>query len=53
MESGRWRLQFLLTIPLGLTALWIRIRLTEAPVYTEASAHKETTKSPAASCIGE
>ncbi|MET4060145.1 MHS family proline/betaine transporter-like MFS transporter [Arthrobacter sp. UYP6] len=46
MEAGWWRLPFLLTIPLGLTALWIRTRLTEAAVYTEASAHKETTKSP-------
>ena len=46
MEASWWRLPFLLTIPLGLTALWIRTRLTEAPVYTEASEHEETTKSP-------
>ncbi|WP_066302409.1 MFS transporter [Arthrobacter luteolus] len=46
MEAGWWRLPFLLTIPLGLTALWIRTRLTEAAVYTEASEHEETTKSP-------
>ena len=32
MEAGWWRLPFLLTIPLGLTALWTRTRLTEAPV---------------------
>ena len=46
MDAGWWRLPFLLTIPLGLTSLWIRIRLTEAAVYTEASEHEETTKSP-------
>ncbi|MFX1821808.1 MFS transporter [Pseudarthrobacter sp. CC4] len=46
MEAGWWRAPFLLTIPLGLTALWIRTRLVEAPVFSEASQHKETTKSP-------
>ncbi|QTG81335.1 MFS transporter [Arthrobacter crystallopoietes] len=46
MEAGWWRLPFLLTIPLGLTALWIRTRLTEAPVFSEASQHSETTRSP-------
>ncbi|MHA7143059.1 MULTISPECIES: MFS transporter [unclassified Arthrobacter] len=46
MEDGWWRLPFLLTIPLGLTALWIRTRLVEAPVFSEASQHKETMRSP-------
>ncbi|SDI43730.1 MFS transporter, MHS family, proline/betaine transporter [Arthrobacter subterraneus] len=46
MEAGWWRLPFLLTIPLGLTALWIRTRLVEAPVFSEASQHKETMRSP-------
>lgn len=46
MLEGWWRLPFLLTIPLGLTALWIRTRLVEAPVFAEASAHRETLKSP-------
>lgn len=46
MLEGRWRLPFLLTIPLGLTALWIRTRLVEAPVFAGASADRETLKSP-------
>lgn len=46
MQDGWWRLPFLLTIPLGLTALWIRTRLVEAPVFSEASEHAETTRSP-------
>lgn len=46
MEDGWWRLPFLLTIPLGLTALWIRTRLGEAPVFSEASEQAETTRSP-------
>ncbi|MET3812402.1 MFS transporter [Arthrobacter sp. UYEF3] len=46
MQDGWWRVPFLLTIPLGLTALWIRTRLVEAPVFSEASQHKETMRSP-------
>ncbi|MER1995151.1 MAG: hypothetical protein ABTA24_01465 [Arthrobacter sp.] len=46
MLEGWWRQPFLLTIPLGLTAPWIRTRLVEAPVFAEASAHKEALKSP-------
>lgn len=46
MQDGWWRLPFLLTIPLGLTALWIRTRLVEAPVFSEASVHRETMRSP-------
>jgi MHS family proline/betaine transporter-like MFS transporter len=46
VQDGLWRIPFLLTIPLGLTALWIRTRLGEAPVFSEASAQHETTRSP-------
>lgn len=42
MEAGWWRLPFLLSFPLGLVALWIRTRLTEAPVFSEAVANRET-----------
>ncbi|WP_432196777.1 MFS transporter [Streptomyces sp. bgisy027] len=30
-----WRLPFLLTLPLGLGALWLRLRLDETPVFRE------------------
>jgi MHS family proline/betaine transporter-like MFS transporter len=46
MLDGWWRLPFLLTIPLGLTAMWIRTRLEEAPVFSEAAEHKESVRSP-------
>ncbi|MYU10524.1 MFS transporter [Streptomyces sp. SID8361] len=36
MTDGWWRLPFLVSFPLGLVALWIRTRLEEAPVFTEA-----------------
>ncbi|WP_328500700.1 MFS transporter [Streptomyces sp. NBC_00457] len=31
-----WRLPFLLTLPLGLGALWLRLRLDETPAFREA-----------------
>ena len=46
MLAGWWRLPFLLTLPLGLTALWIRTRLKEPEVFTEAAAKHETSKRP-------
>ncbi|WP_456506273.1 MFS transporter [Arthrobacter sp. UYCu723] len=46
MLEGWWRLPYLATIPMGIIALWIRTRLDEAPVFSEASAHKEGTKAP-------
>ncbi|MFF4272014.1 MFS transporter [Streptomyces sp. NPDC001536] len=30
-----WRLPFLLTLPLGLAALWLRLRLDETPAFRE------------------
>ena len=30
-----WRLPFLLTLPMGLGALWLRLRLDETPVFEE------------------
>jgi MFS transporter, MHS family, proline/betaine transporter len=46
MLAGWWRLPFLLTLPLGLVALWLRVRLQEPPVFTEAEQHHETSKRP-------
>lgn len=46
MLEGWWRLPFLASIPLGLAALWIRTKLAEAPVFTEAVAHREEHRSP-------
>jgi MHS family proline/betaine transporter-like MFS transporter len=46
MADGWWRLPFLLTLPLGAVALWLRVRLQEPPVFSEAAEHHETTKQP-------
>ncbi|MFB0834643.1 MFS transporter [Arthrobacter halodurans] len=46
MMDGWWRVPFLLTVPLGLTALYIRTRLGEPQVFSEATESQEITKSP-------
>ncbi|MET9297151.1 MFS transporter [Streptomyces sp. NPDC003077] len=33
LHTWGWRLPFLLTLPLGLTALWLRLRLDETPSF--------------------
>ncbi|WP_060882661.1 MFS transporter [Streptomyces caniscabiei] len=41
LESWGWRLPFLLTLPLGLGALWLRLRLDETPAFRRE--HEEGT----------
>ncbi|MFF3286522.1 MFS transporter [Streptomyces sp. NPDC003023] len=38
LNDWGWRLPFLLTLPLGGVALWLRLRLEETPVFREADA---------------
>ncbi|MEU0923123.1 MFS transporter [Streptomyces malaysiensis] len=40
-----WRLPFLLTLPIGLVALWLRLRLEETPFF-RATADGEATTAP-------
>jgi len=42
-----WRLPFLMTLPLGLGALWLRLRLDETPAF-EAESSVEAAQSPPA-----
>ncbi|MFF9373390.1 MFS transporter [Streptomyces griseoluteus] len=35
LESWGWRLPFLLALPMGLGALWLRLRLDETPTFRE------------------
>jgi MHS family proline/betaine transporter-like MFS transporter len=46
MADGWWRLPFLLTLPLGAVALWIRVSLSEPAVFAEAASEHVTTKRP-------
>ncbi|GAB3562939.1 MFS transporter [Spelaeicoccus albus] len=45
MLAGWWRLPFLCTLPLGLVALWIRTKLEDPDVFTEAAESNETESS--------
>lgn len=45
LEEWGWRLPFLLTLPLGLVALWLRLRLEETPSFRRV---REPAPSPAA-----
>ncbi|MEU0368738.1 MFS transporter [Streptomyces sp. NPDC006283] len=36
LNDWGWRLPFLLTLPLGAVALWLRLRLEETPVFRKA-----------------
>jgi MHS family proline/betaine transporter-like MFS transporter len=46
MDSGWWRLPFLLTLPLGGIALWLRVKLDEPEAFSAATSRQQTTKKP-------
>ncbi|WP_344498746.1 MFS transporter [Streptomyces enissocaesilis] len=41
-----WRVPFLLTLPLGLVALWLRLRLDETPAFASAVAERSVPVRP-------
>nr|WP_239157762.1 MFS transporter [Streptomyces sp. SID13726] len=49
LGSWGWRVPFLLTLPLGLGALWLRLRLDETP---EFRARREEVRPPARAVAG-
>ncbi|MEU5520632.1 MFS transporter [Streptomyces sp. NPDC047860] len=65
LNDWGWRLPFLLTLPLGLAALWLRLKLEETPSFqrsrnqppeAQGHAHEETRPSgpvPASAPAGE
>lgn len=46
MDAAWWRLPFLLTLPLGSIALWIRVTLHEPAVFSDAEAETSTIHMP-------
>ncbi|WP_138908112.1 MFS transporter [Streptomyces chryseus] len=40
LNGWGWRVPFLLTLPLGLVALWLRLRLDETPAFASAVVEK-------------
>ncbi|MFE1798903.1 MFS transporter [Streptomyces sp. NPDC059517] len=47
LNSWGWRLPFLLTLPMGLGALWLRLRLDETPSFQAVQAHQALMAPPA------
>ncbi|MFD0306990.1 MFS transporter [Streptomyces sp. NPDC127119] len=47
LNSWGWRLPFLLTLPMGLGALWLRLRLDETPSFRAVQAHQALMAPPA------
>ncbi|MBT2492057.1 MFS transporter [Streptomyces sp. ISL-96] len=46
LNGWGWRVPFLLTLPLGLVALWLRLRLDETPAFAAAVVEKSTPVRP-------
>ncbi|KOU34892.1 MFS transporter [Streptomyces sp. WM6378] len=42
LDGWGWRLPFLLTLPLGLGALWLRLHLDETPAFAASAVTKES-----------
>ncbi|NUP22703.1 MAG: MFS transporter [Streptomyces sp.] len=49
LDAWGWRLPFLLTLPMGLGALWLRLRLDETPAFRE---EREAERPPAREVVG-
>ncbi|MCS3408967.1 MFS transporter [Serratia sp. AKBS12] len=47
-----WRIPFLLALPMGAVALWLRLKLEETPTFTQAQRAPRTDTAPAASLRG-
>lgn len=47
-----WRIPFLLALPMGAVALWLRLKLEETPTFTQAQRAPRSDTAPAASLRG-
>lgn len=43
LNDWGWRIPFLLALPMGLVALWLRLRLEETPTFVAAQAGRDTS----------
>lgn len=46
MQNGGWRIPFLIAGPLGLIALYIRMKLEDSPEFRQLLSHGTTSKAP-------
>ena len=52
-ESWGWRIPFLVSIALLAISLWIRLRLSESPLFKRLRERGETTRAPLKEAFGE
>ena len=52
-KAWGWRIPFMVSIALLGVSLWIRLQLTESPVFLEMKAHGTTSKAPIKEAFGE
>lgn len=48
MHDWGWRIPFLLALPMGAVALWLRLKLQETPTFTQAQQTRSSTTQPPA-----
>ncbi|WP_413738229.1 MFS transporter [Sodalis sp. RH21] len=46
LEAWGWRIPFLLALPMGLVALWLRMSLEETPAFVRAQSARTATAAP-------
>ena len=46
LHDWGWRIPFLLALPMGAVALWLRLKLEETPTFTQAQQHAEHAITP-------
>ncbi len=52
MEYGYWRIPFLVSILLLAVSVWIRLSLSESPVFTQMKEQGKTSKAPLSEAFG-
>ena len=52
LHDWGWRIPFLLALPLGAVALWLRLKLEETPTFTQAQQHAEHAAAPPEAKLG-
>lgn len=48
LHDWGWRIPFLLALPMGAVALWLRLKLQETPTFTQAQQTRSSTTQPPA-----
>jgi MFS transporter, MHS family, proline/betaine transporter len=53
VQNWAWRLPFLIAGPVGIAALWLRLKIQETPAFRASAAHEGIARSPVREAIRE